>query len=337
MRVIKSEHKLCLSCMEKHNVDIVQIVEQELFKNEEVDFIATYEHCSITDELSEAEDMIRANSLAVKDAYRIRVGLLTSDEIKNIREKYGISQKDFSQILDWGMATITRYENHQVQDRAHDDILRKIDSDPKWLRVMLKRAKGRLSQKAFTKYYHKVNAEYRLCGNQYLIEAIYAIYANFEDPILTGCMDLRLDKVIEVINYLSKKVHNLHMVKLMKLLWYSDVYNYKRHGYSITGLAYSVLPRGAVPKGYEQIVSLDGIKYDLVLYDDIAYKFKTTPGFKVRFLSDKEIASIDKIISELGKLSTPEIVERMHKEEAYKKTPRNKIISYIYAESLSIS
>lgn len=49
-----------------------------------------------------------------------------------IRDKYEVSQKDFSEVLDWGRATITRYENHQVQDRAHDDVLRTIDSDPKW-------------------------------------------------------------------------------------------------------------------------------------------------------------------------------------------------------------
>jgi DNA-binding transcriptional regulator YiaG len=67
---------------------------------------------------------------------------LTSNEIISLREKYGVSQKDLSEILDWGKATITSYENHQVQDRAHDDILRKIDPDPEWFIEMLKRAKG---------------------------------------------------------------------------------------------------------------------------------------------------------------------------------------------------
>ena len=42
------------------------------------------------------------------------------------------------------MATITRYENFQVQDRAHDNILRKIDSDPAWFIEMLERAKGKI-------------------------------------------------------------------------------------------------------------------------------------------------------------------------------------------------
>ena len=136
MERIKSEKKLCVLCMEEHEVDIVEVVDEEFFKGEEVTFPATYEYCSCADEYLETEEMMKTNSLAMKDAYREKVGLLTSREIIAIREKYGISQKDFSEVLDWGKATITRYENHQVQDRAHDDVLRKIDSDPKWFLEM---------------------------------------------------------------------------------------------------------------------------------------------------------------------------------------------------------
>ena len=132
MKKIKSQKKLCLVCMEEHGVDTVKVIDNEVFKNEEVSFYATYEYCSNADEYLETEEMIKINSLSMKDAYRKKMGLLTSGEIISIREKYGVSQKDFSEVLDWGRATITRYENHQVQDRAHDDVLRKIDSDPKW-------------------------------------------------------------------------------------------------------------------------------------------------------------------------------------------------------------
>jgi len=111
--------------------------------------------------------MIRSNSLAVKDAYRIEVGLLTSNEIKSIREKYKISQKEFSEVLNWGKATITRYENHQVQDRAHDDILRKIDSDPKWFLEMLKRAKDRISTRMYSEYYRNAYELYAKKNNPY--------------------------------------------------------------------------------------------------------------------------------------------------------------------------
>jgi len=118
MKIIKKEKKLCLICMEEHEVQIVIVTDIEEFKDEEIVFEATYEYCVSADEYLEIEEMIKSNSLAMKDAYHEKMGLLTSNDILNIRRKYGVSQKDFSVILDWGMATITRYENHQVQDRA---------------------------------------------------------------------------------------------------------------------------------------------------------------------------------------------------------------------------
>jgi putative zinc finger/helix-turn-helix YgiT family protein len=94
--------------MKEHKIDTVEIEERITFKGVGVNYNAVYEYCSYTDELSETEAMIRANGLSIKDAYRKKVGLLTSNEIKSIREKYKVSQKEFSEILNWGMATITR-------------------------------------------------------------------------------------------------------------------------------------------------------------------------------------------------------------------------------------
>lgn len=146
MRTIKKEIRQCVACMNEHEVAIVEVEETGTFKGESVMFHAIYEYCIDADEYSETEDLMRSNSLAQKDAYRKKVGLLTSSEIKRIRGKYRISQKEFSEILGWSPATIIRYENHQVQDRAHDDILRKLDSDPKWFIEMLERVKNSIAK-----------------------------------------------------------------------------------------------------------------------------------------------------------------------------------------------
>ncbi len=70
MKVIKTEEKLCLSCMEHHEVQTVILKETEEFKGQEVSFDATYEFCSIADEFLESEEMLKANGLAMNDAYR---------------------------------------------------------------------------------------------------------------------------------------------------------------------------------------------------------------------------------------------------------------------------
>ena len=337
MKKIKSETKLCLMCMEEHEVETMEIEDQETYKGVEVSFNAIFEYCSNADEYLETEEMIKANSLAMKDAYRKEVSLLTSNEIIGIRDKYKVSQKDFSDILDWGKATITRYENHQVQDRVHDDVLRKIDSDPNWFLDMLERSKDTLSEKAYQKYYLEANEQFKHKQNQYLIDSIKSIYADFKDDLDTGGIELNLNKVVEMINYLAQKVESLHKVKLMKMLWFSDVLHFKRKGVAISGLVYSALPMGAVPEGYEQIVLLDNVNYDVVYYgDNVAYKFRQTPGFKIKDLKADEIATLDYIIEQFGNLNTDEIVEKMHEEEAYRCTNKNCIIPFSYAEKLMV-
>lgn len=82
MRKIASEMKHCVICMKQHEVDTVEVMDTEIFKDEEVSFRAIYEYCSNTDEYLETEDMIRQNSLAMKDAYRqTEIGNLNAEQI----------------------------------------------------------------------------------------------------------------------------------------------------------------------------------------------------------------------------------------------------------------
>ena len=323
--------------MEEHEIQTVIMKDTEEFKGESVSFEAVYEYCDQTDELLEIEDFIKQNSLAMKDAYRETVNLLTSEEIVAIRSKYNVSQKDFSKILDWGRATITRYENHQVQDRAHDDVLRKIDSDPKWFLQMLERSKDDLSVRAFGKYYEAASEQFNNTQNQYLMDSIHARYAGFHDEEITGGVALDLNKVVEIINYYASKVSSLHKVKLMKMLWYGDYLNYKRNDRSITGLVYRSLPMGAVPEGADQILNLDGIKYEEVHYDHIGYRFYPVEDFVITSLTDNDIKTLDTVINEVGDLNSKEIIEKMHNEDAYKLTGAKCVIPFTYAEKLSIN
>lgn len=74
MKIVRIECKICPSCMEQHGVAIVQDEECVKYKNVMVIFTAIYEHCPNTDEYWENEDMMRANKLAIIDAYQKKMG-----------------------------------------------------------------------------------------------------------------------------------------------------------------------------------------------------------------------------------------------------------------------
>ena len=341
METIKVERKLCMCCMEEHDVYTVRTREQNVFKGVQVEYDATYEYCSLAEEYISTEEMISANDIAMKNAYRQAMDLLTTDAIGAIRAKYGISQSDLSTLLGWGGKTITRYESHHVQDIAHNTILVKIDSDPEWFIELLKAAKSRISQDSFAKYMTTATTLFEKAQDEYLRKSIYAQYARFSnDPQSTGGTWLNLDKVVDVVNYLANatEVTSLYLVKLIKLLWYSDALCYKRCGKSMTGLVYKALPMGAVPIAYKSIIDLRGIEYEEVDFGENAGNhFVKTARTAYPTLTSADIDVLDSVIRRFGRETKDTIVKCMHEEVAYIETARNDVIQYKYAAELTLS
>lgn len=340
MKVIKTEKMLCTCCMEEHEVKIVSVKEHTTYKDVELEYEAIYHYCDAAEELYMDELQIQENDIRMKDAYRKQAGLLLSSQISGIRVKYGISQSDLCVLLGWGGKTITRYESHQVQDKAHDYILKKIDSDPEWYISLLSDAKPNLSQEAFQRYMALATSLYEANRDVYLKKSIDACYAKYQDDSLAhGNTELSLDKVVDVIRYFSSsnKVKSLYKVKLMKLLWYADALAYKRRGSAITGLVYQALPMGAVPVGHNQIIDLQRVPCEEVeMEETTAYHFalKGEQTFPSLTKSDKEILNI--VIEKLGNMGKNDLVKFMHEEQAYKKTAPCDVISFKYAESLQL-
>ena len=158
MKVLQEKKMLCQSCMEEHEVKIITVNETNIFKDTQVEYPALYYYCERTEDFYCDEEMITKNDLAMKNSYRQIKGLLTTDEIIAIRNKYGITQRDLCKLLGWGEKTITRYEGHQVQDFAHDSILRKLADDPAWFLSLLENPQLHLFVPDKTRYKKKAES-----------------------------------------------------------------------------------------------------------------------------------------------------------------------------------
>lgn len=333
--------KICPCCMEEHEVKMITVQEKNIFKNVPVEYSAEYLYCPNTDETYAEEQQIAANDIAMKNAYREKMGLLTSYQISAIRARYGISQSDLCLLLGWGGKTITRYESHQVQDAAHDTILRKLAADPEWFLQLLKAEKGSLSSASYEKYFEAGTTLFEQDHDQYLKSAIMARYARFvHNPEANGNKELSLDVIADMIRYYANStlVTSLYLVKLMKLLWYGDALSYKRRGYAISGMAYRALPMGAVPIAYESIIDLSTIHYEEVdMGDGTGYRFLPSEDREYAHLTPEDMEILDVVIQKFGRLSKNEIVNMMHKEDAYTETASHDIIQFKYAKTLSLA
>ncbi|MBS6397666.1 MAG: DUF4065 domain-containing protein [Clostridiales bacterium] len=339
MKIIRRENKLCFSCMEEHEVLTVLVQRRNMIHDTEVEYEAVYEYCEDTDEYTATEEMIRQNDTAVKDAYRRTRGLLTSGEISEIRKGYQISQNDLASVLGWGAKTITRYESFQIQDMAHNDIMVRIGDDPEWFIELLDRSKESLDKMRYERYLQAAKQLYREKVNSYIWKTLISLYSNEEiSEDAHGKQELDLEKTGEVMNRIaSGEVTALYLVKMMKMLWYSDALCYKRHGHSITGMVYKALSMGAVPIGYQQLLSLGGVHYEEKEFEEgIGYLFHADKGYVPSLLSEEELSCVDSVIKRFRNVNKKEIIRSMHEEDAYKNTPAYGVIDFRETRTLSM-
>lgn len=69
MKLLKTINKICISCMEKHNVEIVEDEETGCVNGRTINFIGIYQYCNHTGELIETPDMIKYNHAAAEMQY----------------------------------------------------------------------------------------------------------------------------------------------------------------------------------------------------------------------------------------------------------------------------
>lgn len=205
---------------------------------------------------------------------------------------------------------------------------------------LLKERKENLSSTAFEKYVTAATTSYEAAQDSYLRKAIAAKYARIQNQReYNGDAKLNLDKAIDVIRYYasSTAVKGLYKVKLMKMLWYGDNLAYKQRDHAITGLAYQALPMGAVPIGHDSIIELKEVPCEEIeMGDGTAYRFKLSTPSVFAALTEEEKEILDKVIKRVGRMTTEEIVNFMHQEEAYKKTKLKDMIDFKYAKELQL-
>lgn len=96
------------------------------------------------------------NDIELYNEYRKLNSLLFPEEIKAIREKYGVTQVEFAQILGLGDKTITRYENGSLQDNAQNNLIKIVGRNSEEFLKLLKECK-KLSKEKIDELSEKIS------------------------------------------------------------------------------------------------------------------------------------------------------------------------------------
>lgn len=339
--LIRKVHMNCPLCEKTHEVEERKRMTTITIKGKEVVYEERFYFCANTDEdENEFENgaMTNENLLNARNAYRVKMGLLTSDEIVAIRESYGLSQVDLAKLLGWGEATISRYESKAIQDEAYDTMLRLIKDNPLQALEFLKKNYDKFPKMKQLEIRQKIVEKLDSYGKEFLTRQTFeGEYASFEEPSdSNGLTMLNIDKIEAMISYMAENINNLFKVKLMKMLWYSDVLSFIENGCSMTGMVYRHEPMGALPIGHYSLMNLEKLN----VREEMSYNYDTmlhiypTDNMDYSILNNKEKSILDKVIVKFKDYKAKEIIDYMHNEKAYIETKPGEIIPFSLAKEI---
>lgn len=339
--LIRKVHMECPLCGRVHEIEERKRATTAIIKGEEVSCEERFYFCANADEDEnefETGNMANENLLNVRNAYRIKMGLLTSNEIIGIRENYGLSQVDLAKLLGWGEATISRYESKAIQDEAYDTMLRLVKDNPLKALEFLKKNSGKFSVSKRMGIRERIVEKLDSYGKEFLTRQTFeGEYADFDEPSdSNGYALLNIDKIEAAVSYLAEYMSNLYKVKLMKSLWYSDALSFRRTGRAMTGLVYRHDAMGALPVGHHSLMNLENLNVREEIsrsYDSMLHIY---PGENADYsiLSSEEKAVLDAVIRKFKNFKASEIVDYMHEEKAYKETSNGEIIPFSLAKEI---
>lgn len=322
-------------------VETKVITRREIFNvcGESIEINAQVMVCADCGEELFNEELDSTTLINAYNEYRRRHKLLFPEEIKKIREQYGLSQRGFAKLLNWGDKTIYRYENGAVQDHAHNSLLLFL-REPENMRTYLTENEVALDEKQKAKLLNAVEkleqGTDRHAGNRFF-ERIFTWVPSEEN----GFKEFDYEKLCAMVLFFAHKSGELLKTKLMKLLNYSDMIFYKENGISMSGLMYAHLPYGPVPDNFDMLLgrmAADHIAHIEVFYDGAYEKHQVIPECEVPkgLLSDTEIEVLERIYEKFKDFGSSDISDYSHKERGYCSTKNGEIISYAYAQDIQL-
>lgn len=261
------------------------------------------------------------NDARLYDIYKKQMSLLTSSEIKNIRKKYDMNQKEFALSIGVGEITIHRFENGSIQTESVDSIIR-LSEDPDIMYNLLIKNQTNLSDNDFNIFLEKVNALKKLKYHkiaQFNINDYISL--KFETESINNVTNQLIIEYNTQIDNVSKKygiedncevAEYITPLKLQKLLYY------------IQGMALRIYGKPAF------LNNISVWQYGPVI-EEVYQQYKgrspiSTPK------TDYEVCDglkkvIELVVSSYGKIEAESLIDLTHDEDPWIKSKNNGIIS----------
>ncbi len=210
---------------------------------------AHYYKCVDTGETFTTEDLDALNLLQLHNQYRERNHILFPEQIKALRERYGVSQRTMSTLMGFGINQYRNYEEGEIPSLSNAKLISLVRDARNFRELVLER-KDELKEREFADLLRRVE-DLQTPPTDSCQDTLTAIWHPLDVPNqYTGYRVPNFDKFAQMVLFYFGQMPHLYTVRLNKLLFYADFGHFKRTGYSISGARYCAIPKGPVPDEY---------------------------------------------------------------------------------------
>ncbi|HEV2479545.1 MAG TPA: type II TA system antitoxin MqsA family protein [Puia sp.] len=280
-----------------------------------------YYHCVDSGEQFTTTEIDTLNINQVHNKYRERYGIPFTDEIRDIREKYGLSATKMSEVLGLGVNVYRNYEGGEMPSVAMGRLIR-LAQVPEEFSKLLEMSKNALDATEYERVKKKVSSVTH--GGGKIDELTQKLLFGHSLPnIYTGYRVPDLKRIGAMIRHFATW-NKPFTTALNKLMFYADFCHFKEFGHSISGISYKALPKGPVPENYGSIYNY-AVEHDFVKVEEKAFKdfvgdrFFTEDSVAEKDLpfSKTELHVLHKISERFKGKTTRQIIDISHKEPAW--------------------
>lgn len=315
-------------------VYIVEGQETQTFRKEKYSVHTSYYVCKDTGEKFTTEEQDEQMFNELYNQYRIRHSIPFPEEIKKIREHYQLSYSQITKIVGFGQNQWKQYEVGNIPSDSNGKIIIAIRKREVML-SMLEASKNQFDKSVYKKIKQNI-----LCASEEDSNDVlrFYFYGKTQRGAINGYSEMNPEKLQCMVQYIvNKESKGVTKTKLNKEMFYADFYNYKKHGRSISGLAYRAIQFGPVPEHYETIYDhVQGLTRETILSNgDFEYDLISCDNPDTSSLTEDEINIINEIMALLVGKNNSEVVKLSHQEDGWiKNKEQHNFIPYDEAYTL---
>lgn len=302
-------------------------------KNELFSIKGKLAYCKVHNEELFHQKFDRENQQKAFDIYRKANGLVTVDEIKETREKYNLTQREYSYLLGFGEITISRYERGSLPTKAQSQLIEDSKRPEQMQRLFEENADKISSQKA--KRLRDVLSGYSTKDEyeETIINEIRNVF-HHNPTIFTGQALFSFEKFANMATFFAEK-QKPYITKLNKLLFYADFLHFKYHGVSISGTTYNRLQYGPVPERYNTL--FESIPAIEMVENDYGIKAITNRSIGGSTFTESEFTILQMVSEKFIAMNAKQIADYSHQEKCWIEVEHNEKIPYSYADAITFT